>query len=293
MDSKSLNDHVLTRSPLAYPAIAKAAQVQGTVVVEVIVDDKGAVASTKVISGPPMLIQAAIDCVKTWTYRPFEKEGQPVPALGQVSLIFTLGNSASPPAEAPAGQTSATKTVTITFPSENLDGKPDADIAKRYFTAFHDCTKGVLGGVHDAETASLCKQAADIAQQFAPNTRYIEKRSSAVYAATAIANSGDLKGALIYADKAVEIVELGHDDNSGSNAAYSTRGTLEGLLGNYPAADRDLNLAEEYERRAIASLASDSPGHERELQTSAETRLELPCANTSANEPLGPSSSKN
>jgi hypothetical protein len=51
---------------------------------------------------------------------------------------------------------------------------------------------------------------------------------------------------------AVEIVNLGHDDNSGESAAYSVRGTVEAKSGEFAAADEDLSKAEDYERKAIA-----------------------------------------
>jgi hypothetical protein len=82
--------------------------------------------------------------------------------------------------------------------------------------------------------------------------RFIEKRSAFVYAATACADNRDLPSALAWAEKAVEIDKLGHDDNSGENAVYSTRGTIEGMMGDLTASDRDLSLAEDYGRKAIA-----------------------------------------
>jgi hypothetical protein len=88
---------------------------------------------------------------------------------------------------------------------------------------------------------------------------YVAKRSAFVYAATAYADVGDLKGALPWAVKAVETVELGHDDDSGSNAAYSTKGTIEGLLGDLPAADHDLTVAEDFSRKGITWVEKEAP----------------------------------
>ena len=73
------------------------------------------------------------------------------------------------------------------------------------------------------------------------------------------ANIGNLKGALIYAEKAVAEVKLGHDDDSGDNAAYSVRGQIQGLLGNLTEADQDLTFAEDHERKAVAWAQKESP----------------------------------
>jgi hypothetical protein len=55
----------------------------------------------------------------------------------------------------------------------------------------------------------------------------------------------------VYANKAVAIVQIGHDDNSGNAAAYGTRGIVEGDLNDLLAADRDLTIAEEDQRKAL------------------------------------------
>lgn len=259
-DSQALGQHRVHTVPLIYPAIAKAAQVQGTVVVQLQIDTHGRVVATKVISGPPMLQQAAVDCVKQWTYRPFEKDGVPVSALGQVSLVFSLGTpieGQGPPTPPPPNSKSVMVTVDSSIPSPP---DPNDAIAEPFFKAWQVCTHGVLAHNRDAATASVCKQSADLAAQFHPNQRFIERRSADVYAATALANIGNYQEALSYADKAVEVVKEGHDDNSGSNAAYSTRGTLEAILGDFPAADHDLTTSEDFERKAINTAEKDSSG---------------------------------
>jgi periplasmic protein TonB len=46
--------------PVVYPAIAKQAHVSGTVVIEGVIDDKGNVTQVKAISGPALLVPAAL-----------------------------------------------------------------------------------------------------------------------------------------------------------------------------------------------------------------------------------------
>lgn len=74
-----------------YPPIAKAAGVQGTVVLEATISRAGTIANLHVSSGPAMLQQAALDAVKTWHYRPYLLDGEPVEVETSVNVVFTLG----------------------------------------------------------------------------------------------------------------------------------------------------------------------------------------------------------
>jgi protein TonB len=74
-----------------YPAIAKAARIQGTVVLQATISKAGSIEGLRVVSGPPMLQQAALEAVKTWRYKPYLLNGEPVEVETQVNVIFTLG----------------------------------------------------------------------------------------------------------------------------------------------------------------------------------------------------------
>jgi periplasmic protein TonB len=73
-----------------YPAIAKAARIQGTVVLNVSISAEGVVEEVSAVSGPPELRQAAIDAVKTWRYKPYLVKGAPMEVEGEVSVPFKL-----------------------------------------------------------------------------------------------------------------------------------------------------------------------------------------------------------
>jgi TonB family protein len=73
-----------------YPALAKQAGVQGTVSLSVIVGKDGKVQDIKVISGHPLLVQAALDAVKNWVYRPTLLNGDPVEVSTTIDVNFTL-----------------------------------------------------------------------------------------------------------------------------------------------------------------------------------------------------------
>jgi protein TonB len=74
-----------------YPPIAKAARVQGTVVLQAKISKTGSIEDLHVVSGPAMLQQAALDAVKSWRYRPYLLNNEPVEVETTVNVIFTLG----------------------------------------------------------------------------------------------------------------------------------------------------------------------------------------------------------
>jgi protein TonB len=73
-----------------YPPMAKMARVQGTVVLAAVISKQGTIENLKVISGHPMLIQAAVDAVQQWRYKPYLLSGEPVEVDTQISVVFTL-----------------------------------------------------------------------------------------------------------------------------------------------------------------------------------------------------------
>ena len=73
-----------------YPAIAKATDTQGTVVLQAIISRSGTIENLHVVSGPAMLQQAALDAVKRWRYRPFLLSGEPVEVETTVNVVFKL-----------------------------------------------------------------------------------------------------------------------------------------------------------------------------------------------------------
>ncbi len=82
---------LISKAQPVYPVDAKQSGVSGTVVLGAIIGTDGAVEDLRVISGPDLLRQAALDAVKTWRYRPYLLNGQPVEVRTTVNIIFTLG----------------------------------------------------------------------------------------------------------------------------------------------------------------------------------------------------------
>ena len=60
----------------------------GTVVLEATLTAQGTVDEIRVISGHPLLVQAAIDCVRQWIYEPTYLNGDPVPVILTAKVHF-------------------------------------------------------------------------------------------------------------------------------------------------------------------------------------------------------------
>ena len=71
-----------------YPAQARAARVQGIVVLSVGIGTDGKVIDVSVVQGHDLLNDAAIAAVRQWEYDPFFLNGQPVEVATQVTLSF-------------------------------------------------------------------------------------------------------------------------------------------------------------------------------------------------------------
>jgi protein TonB len=75
---------------VVYPAIARAAQVQGVVIVEATISAAGKVIDAKILRSIPLLDEAALDAVKQWEFTTPTLNGQPVPVIMTVTVNFTL-----------------------------------------------------------------------------------------------------------------------------------------------------------------------------------------------------------
>ncbi len=247
---EELASHLVDYVAPMYPPIAQVSQVKGDVVAKVEIATDGQVRSIQVISGPPMLRQATADAIKKWRYQPFHQNdpGTSISVSGNVLVRFTLNDK--PEVHTPHESTAnGSYSLTLTFPPQDSRGEPDAEVANRFYQAWESCSRGVIAHATDMATADACKKAASTADEFTADRRFIERREAYVYAATALANVRDLETALRYSEKAVEVVRLGHDGNSGSEAAYSIRGQLRAFSGDMKGGDADMSTAEDFCRK--------------------------------------------
>jgi TonB family protein len=65
---------IKSRVDPVYPELARRMHISGTVKLQVVVAKDGTVKSTKVIGGPPLLIDATVDAVKRWKFEEAKEE---------------------------------------------------------------------------------------------------------------------------------------------------------------------------------------------------------------------------
>jgi len=82
---------LIRRTLPVYPPIAISLHLEGTVVLQATISKSGAIEDLRVASGPALLQQAALDAVKTWRYRPYLLNGEPVEVETTVNVVFKMG----------------------------------------------------------------------------------------------------------------------------------------------------------------------------------------------------------
>ncbi len=81
---------IISQTPPAYPILARQARISGTVRLHAIVAEDGSVDELEVVSGPLLLLKAALDAASEWKYQPTLLNGEPVKVDTTVDVIFTL-----------------------------------------------------------------------------------------------------------------------------------------------------------------------------------------------------------
>jgi len=85
-----MEGQILFKVNPVYPDIAKAAGVEGTVILHARIGADGGMEALEAISGPQMLMGAAIDAVRQWKYRPYLLNGQPTEVDTTIKVTFSL-----------------------------------------------------------------------------------------------------------------------------------------------------------------------------------------------------------
>ena len=76
-----------------YPPRAREARVSGMVILQVTIDAKGEVSKVQVLRGHPLLDDAALEAVRQWRYSPTYLNGEAVPVIATVSVVFNADGS--------------------------------------------------------------------------------------------------------------------------------------------------------------------------------------------------------
>jgi len=140
------------------------------------------------------------------------------------------------------------QSITVT-----ADSYPDESVSQSYMALDRECRNLVNQRTDPTSTVTACKKVADEADQYKPQSHFITRRAAYVFYTTALIQAKQPKLAVETGDKAVSVVLLGHDDASGSSAAYNVRGQAKAIAGDLAGADQDLERAEVFQRNALNS----------------------------------------
>jgi len=88
--SKMLEGSLYHRVQPVYPSLARAARIQGEVVLAATISKAGMIENLQVLRGHPMLVRAALDAVSQWRYRPYILNNEPVEVETQITVNFIL-----------------------------------------------------------------------------------------------------------------------------------------------------------------------------------------------------------
>jgi protein TonB len=73
-----------------YPQEARDKRIQGAVILQVEISEAGDVKDARLISGHPLLAEAAIEALKQWKYKPYLLNGEPVQVETRATVDFKL-----------------------------------------------------------------------------------------------------------------------------------------------------------------------------------------------------------
>jgi protein TonB len=73
-----------------YPQMARIAHIQGDVLLQATISKSGVIENLRAVQGHPILIQAAMDAVKQWKYKPYILNGEPVEVETTIKVQFHM-----------------------------------------------------------------------------------------------------------------------------------------------------------------------------------------------------------
>lgn len=88
--SRAMQSYLIHRVEPRYPEIARAARLEGAVLIKALINSEGRIEQAQVISGSPLLSGAALDAIRQWRYRPYLLNDKPVEVETEITVNFYL-----------------------------------------------------------------------------------------------------------------------------------------------------------------------------------------------------------
>jgi len=189
IEPAAASENLLSRVEPTVPPLAKAAQIGGTVILDITISPEGEVSSVKVLSGHPMLAPAFVEAVKKWKYKPFLRDGQAVPVVARVEW------SVAPPKFSPSEEAAL----------------------KDYYPAFDSCYK-LLRERKPAEAEKKCSDAVKLSDDLPPS-RDLERSSARTFLAHSLFQQHRVEEAIPLYEKAIEL--SAHHERSETDADFA------------------------------------------------------------------------
>jgi TonB family protein len=219
--------HLVKRIDPEYPPLARAARLQGKVLLKATISKDGDVTAVNVVSGHPMLIPSAVEAVKKWQYKPFLVDGQPAVVTTEIEVPFSVGIS-------------------------EVDYKKGQDASNDYFKQEKKC-RDLLHEQQYPDAEQTCRPLIELAAKL-PSERRLERLSAYQYAGHADFGQRKFSEALGFFNQELEIAEVVLKP-SDAELAYAYRDVAHGLHGT-----GDLQQARPYCEHAISTL-EQARGH--------------------------------
>jgi outer membrane biosynthesis protein TonB len=83
--------HVRRIAPVQFPGVGNEdMHLRGTAAVEVVFAESGVVTEVRFLSGEPMMADAVLRSVRTWSFRPVNRAGLALGGCGRLTLDYEL-----------------------------------------------------------------------------------------------------------------------------------------------------------------------------------------------------------
>jgi TonB family protein len=237
--------HIAQRVEPVVPPLAKAVKIGGKVKLHIVISPSGEVSSATFLSGHPLLVQAAIDAVKQWKFKPFYERNSGITVATDVELDFPGGMSES----------------------ENA-------VRNKYFRVEDEC-RSLVQSAKYAEAEPKCRQAVEISDNL-PKEVVLERTGALSMLANAIFLQRRFSEAIPLYERALEL-DKGYrkPDDADLATEYANLGRAYGVTGNLPKADEFYETAVSTFRAAIKSLPSMYENYSRRLQRTLNEYAQL------------------
>ncbi len=236
LDSSMTPPRPLNHPHADLPPIAAAAHVDGTVIVQTTVGVDGNVTSTQVLSGPPMLQQAALDAVHRYTFTPAMLHGHPVAVKMDIKIDFYLNRQH----HAVKGWGKFQQALTKCQQQTKKPGRP-------------------------SDQVEACGQATQLADTLPDDAPTFDRITAYVQYATALIRDSKADDAVIVGNKAISMAKQPETLLPFCAAAYEVTGEASAVIGNLPAADQYLTQAESCQSREL-QLSTTPPLKQHDSQ---------------------------